>query len=195
VWSPRNGSLTVKTPGLVAVVAGLLVVTALAAACSSSSGGASSSSPTTSLLVTYGPQPTSSAKMICAAEARAEIRSALNATPTTVTPPTWRDHTYQCTYVYRNGSFTMSVKELPSIAATVDYFDTLKAQHRPEQDLALGQDGFVATDSTAVVRKDNKVLIVDVSKLPAAFGQPPQTQSTISESLAAVILGCWTGAS
>ena len=96
-------------------------------------------------------------------------------------------------YQYPSGSFDLSVKELPTIAATVDYFASLKAKFTGAQQLALGQDGFTSSDGTSVVRKDNKVLVVDVSKLPAQFGSPPQSRSVASQNIAITLLGCWTG--
>jgi hypothetical protein len=44
-----------------------------------------------------------------------------------------------------------------------------------------------------VVRKDWKVLLVDVADLPAQFGQPPTSSGDAAVSVADVILGCWSG--
>jgi hypothetical protein len=52
----------------------------------------------------------------------------------------------------------------------------------------------VTTDGSIVVRKDWKVLYVDVSHLPAEFGQPPQSAADAALGVAATILGCWSGA-
>jgi hypothetical protein len=159
----------------------------------SSSGDARSTVPTTTLVVTYGDQPTASAQMVCGADGQTALNTALNLTGLTVTTPTWVDHLYSCTYEYPTGSFNLSVKELPTIAATVDYFTALKAKATGAQQLALGQDGFTGADGTSVVRKDNKVLVVDVTKLPAQFGSPPQTHLQASTTIAVALLGCWTG--
>jgi hypothetical protein len=176
------------------VVTALLIATsAISLAACGGSNTSSSTTPTSALLVTYGKDPTQSAKMICAPEAQSEIDAALGVPTTAVTPPTWVDHVYSCTYEYANGSFTMSVKEFPTIRATVDYYDAQKPKHPIAQLLELGQDGFVSRDTTAVVRKDNKVLMVDVSKLPAHFGTPPENHAAVSAAIATVILGCWTG--
>jgi hypothetical protein len=159
----------------------------------SSSGDARPTAPTTSLLVTYGAQPTASAQMVCGSDGQTALNTALNLTGLHVTTPTWVDHFYSCTYQYPSGSFTLSVKELPTIAATVGYFTALKAKYTGAQRLGLGQDGFTGTDGTSVVRKDNKVLVVDVAKLPTQFGSPPQTHLQVSQTVAAALLGCWTG--
>jgi hypothetical protein len=98
-----------------------------------------------------------------------------------------------CTYQYPGGSFALSVKELPTIEGTVDYFTSLKAQHTAGEQLALGQDGFLTTDGMSMVRKDNKVLVVDVSNLPVPFGTPPLSRRDTSLAIAFTILGCWIG--
>ncbi len=182
-----------RLSGLLIAVVTAAVAGGLLAQCSSSSTPAATTTTPTTLLVTYGAQPTVSAKMICSPEVQIDLAGALNTQAKSVTKPTWVDHVYSCTYMFASGSFTMSVKELPSIPATEAYFASVKAQHTVAQKLPLGQDGFVATDGTASVRKDNKVLIVDVSKLPAQFGAPPQDRGGNASTIATVILGCWTG--
>jgi hypothetical protein len=165
------------------------------AQCSSDSGAQSASpniSPTT-LLVTYGDQPTKSAQMICNTDGQEAIDTAFNLVPPKVTAPTWVDHLYSCTYQYDSGSFDLSVKELPSIPETVDYFNSLKAKSTATQPIGLGQEGFETSDDMSVVRKDNKVLVVDVSKLGSQFGTPPLTRSDASLTIATALLGCWTG--
>jgi hypothetical protein len=144
-------------------------------------------------VVTYGDQPTASAQMVCGTDGQTAINTAFHVTGLVVTTPTWVDHLYACTYQYPSGSFDLSVKELPTIAATVDYFASLKAKFTGAQTLALGQDGFTSSDGTSVVRKDNKVLVIDVSKLAAQFGAPPQTRTVSSQVIAVTLLGCWTG--
>jgi hypothetical protein len=44
-----------------------------------------------------------------------------------------------------------------------------------------------------VVRKDWKVLVVDVAALPAQIGQPPTSSGEAAVTVADVILGCWNG--
>ena len=57
--------------------------------------------------------------MVCGPEGQQAINAAFNVTGLTVTTPTWVDHLYSCTYQYPSGSFDLSVKELPTIDATV----------------------------------------------------------------------------
>jgi hypothetical protein len=165
---------------------------------SSSSGAKSTTTQNTDPSVTAKPAgatPSESAQMICATEAQRDIAESLGVTPTRVTTPTWVDHVYSCTYEYPNGSFTMSVKEMDNLAQTKAYFDELGTKlGRQPGSIALGQGAFATTNGSMVVRKDFKVLLVDISKLPDQFGQPPQKRSDVALSAAAVLMSCWTGA-
>lgn len=133
--------------------------------------------------------------MVCAREAQTELVASLGVTPVQVTTPAWSDHVYSCTYLYAPGTITLSVKELDSAKQTTSYFDALGARlgRRPGR-LAVGQGAYVTNDGSVVVRKDWKVLLVDVSQLPAQFGQPPQSAADAGLTVAATILSCWSGA-
>jgi hypothetical protein len=182
----------------------ILSITVLAvlivAACGSESPPAASP-PTTNALKLSSPSyekakpyPSTSAKMVCEAEVRGDIAKSLGAPATKVTTPTWKDHLYSCTYVYPNGSFVLSVKELSSEKQTTDFFNRQKQKLGFKDELnGLGQGGFAAKNDDVVVRKDYKVLTVDVTKAPKAVGAlaPNMTRSDIAASVAAVIMTCW----
>ena len=132
--------------------------------------------------------------MVCRPKAQSEIASALGVTPVTVSTPTWVDHLYACRYEYPDGVMTLSVKELSSWAQTVGYFRGLGNQYGKTRSLAnLGQGAFSERDGSVVVRKDWKVLIVDITGLPAQFGAPPTSSGFVAVTVADVILGCWDG--
>jgi len=133
--------------------------------------------------------------MVCAPEAQNEIAGTLGVPATQVTPPTWIDHLYSCTYEYPNGSFVVLVKELDNLSETIAYYNATRARlgARPGP-LALGNAAFVATDGSIVVRKDFKVMTVDVTHLPQQFGSPPQDRSDAGLSVAASVMNCWSGA-
>jgi hypothetical protein len=133
--------------------------------------------------------------MICAPEARKDIDAGLGVPSTQVTTPTWIDHQYSCQYQFAGGAISTSVKELDSQAATTSYYDGLGQTlgHQPG-DLTLGQGAFITTNGSVVARKDWKVLLVDVSQLPEQFGTPPLNHSDVAVSVAATIMGCWSGA-
>ena len=186
----------------------LLAVGALAislAACGGSSknnsssqqpGGNNATGTTVHVAKVASNAPSESAMMICD-EAVPEI--AQNLGVKTVKPPkstaTWTNHIYACDYVYPNGTMRLAVKEMSSPDETTAYYDQLAATLGKKTDLqGLGQGAFVTKDGSVVVRKDYKVMEVDSSKLPAQFGVPPDTRENDAINVAAVVMGCWTGA-
>lgn len=142
-----------------------------------------------------GPNPSESAQMVCAPEAQSELASALGATTTAVTEPTWVNHDYSCRYMYPDGSMAMSVKELSSRAETSAYFASLRAQlGEAERLTGVAQGAFVTTNGSLVLRKDYKVLLVDTSELPEPFGNGYKTRDQVAVGVGMTVLGCWTGA-
>jgi hypothetical protein len=183
------------------VLGGCVAASVLVAACGSSSPSRTSQSPRSSVTdpsITAKPAgatPSDSAVMVCAPEAQREIAATLGLSPTQVTPPTWNDHVYSCTYQFPDGYFVLSVKELDNANETVAYYDAFRARlgERPGS-IALGNGAFVTTTGSVVVRKDFKVLLVDTTHLPARFGTPPQDRPDAGLSVAATVMSCWTGA-
>ena len=140
-----------------------------------------------------GKSPSAIARMVCAKEAAGEIAQVVGA-KASVTAPTWADHLYSCGYHYRKGTMVLSVKELSSWTETYAYFDKLaKTLHKTSQVKGLGQGAFVAGDGSVVVRKDWKILLVDISGLHGMVGSPPNPRNTVALDAAAVILDCWSG--
>jgi hypothetical protein len=141
-----------------------------------------------------GPGPSESAKMICQPEAADEIAAAIGVQPNQPPASSWANQVYSCRYTYPTGVMVLSIKELSDGAATAAYYTAAQnalPSHTTVQ--VLGQDGFVGPDGSTYVRKDFKVLRVDVSALPATFGQPPEPRADAAFTVAAVIMSCWTG--
>jgi hypothetical protein len=139
-------------------------------------------------------EPSVSAKMICEAEVIDDLAGLFGLKPIAPVTPTWNDHVYACTYEYRGGNLTLSVKELVDRPATDEYFGSLAEQLGKSDDInGLGEGAFTTKDDSVVVRKDFKVLLVDISELPAEFGNPPDSSDNIALNVASVIMGCWTG--
>jgi hypothetical protein len=139
--------------------------------------------------------PSATAKMICAHETQTELAAVLGVHTTQPVVPAWTDHLYSCRYAYHHGFMVLSVKELSSQAQTDGYFTSLAHRlgqaQRPQ---ALDRGAFFTTrNHSVVVRKDYKVLLVNVSGLPARFGAPPSTRADIAIKVAATIMDCWTG--
>jgi hypothetical protein len=140
------------------------------------------------------PTPSASARMVCEKEGQVEIAAALGVKGRVATP-TWnkQQHLYSCTYAYPNGKIVLSVKEMSSADETTAYFNSItKKFGTGNQLIGLGQGAWVLKNSDAVVRKDYKVLLVNVAGIPARFS-PLLRRSDASTSIAAVIMGCWKG--
>ena len=169
-------------------------------ACGSSGSGAQSPSTTNPFANASwekaGPNPSISAKMVCSKEAQDDMAATLGIEAKSVTEPTWvrKDHLYSCTYVYPRGKLVLTVKELSNEAETTDYFESIVRKYGTTQDLkGMGQGAWVLENGDVVVRKDYKVLLVDVTGIPERFA-PAMGRSDVSVSIGAVIMGCWTGA-
>ena len=178
----------------------LVSLLALGACGSSSPPEASTKTTTGATPVTYEPagvNPSKSAKMVCESEVAGDLAEALGVKATKVTKPTWKDHVYSCTFVYPKGSFVLSTKELVSEKTTTDYFNMLKQKLGFKANLyGLGQGAFVAKNDDVVVRKDYKVLLVDVKNVPKGTGTfvPAMVRPDVATNVASVIMNCWPGA-
>lgn len=140
-----------------------------------------------------GRGPSQIAKEVCAQKAQTEIGDALGM-HAVVSAPTWNDHLYSCTFQYPSGAMVLSVKELSSWSQTYGYYDELaRSLHRTTTVYELGQGAFRVRNGSMVVRKDWKVLLVNVQGLPAQFGSPPTTTPEVALTVAGVILACWHG--
>lgn len=178
---------------------GLVLILALGA-CGGSSV-KSSAAPTTvggkrPMLEVAGSEPSASSRMICAVEGKEEIAASVGVDISRPLVGNWSNHLYSCDYVYGGElAMTLSVKELSNASETTAYFDMLGAKLGRMRALqGLGQGAFQTRNGSTVVRKDYRVLLVDDSRLPAQFGKPLSPRQDVSLSVAATIMGCWTGA-
>ena len=131
--------------------------------------------------------------MVCASDAQREITRVLGVSAHVATP-SWVGHLYSCRYEYPDGAFVLSVKELSSWPQTYSYFHSLGRVMGDTGALGnLGQGAFTASDGSVVVRKDWKVLLVDIAPLPGQFGKPPTSRADVAYTVASIILGCWAG--
>jgi hypothetical protein len=132
--------------------------------------------------------------MVCSSKNQGEIANALGETAQ-VQAATWVNHVYACRFNYgSNASLNLSVKELSSWRQTFSYYDSLRSQLGSSGGLnGLGQGAFQTTAGDVVVRKDYKVLLVDIAGLPSQFGKPATPSSDVAVTVADVILGCWSG--
>jgi hypothetical protein len=159
----------------------------------------SGSTPTTLYSTTLqapepaGKNPSAIAIEICSETAQSEIQHVLGVAAD-VSTPTWSNHEYTCRYQYPNGSFVLSVKELSNWSQTDAYFKSMGKSVGNTGSLAnLGQGAFTTADGSVVVRKDWKVLFVNIGPLPAQFGKPPTSKADVAYTVADIILACWAG--
>ncbi|MHB8680858.1 MAG: hypothetical protein ACYDA2_02030 [Acidimicrobiales bacterium] len=170
-----------------------VAVLAVAAAACGSSAGSGAGTTTTRPPQPAGATPSAISRMVCSDKAEQEIAAPLGVSAT-VSTPTWVGHTYACQLTYPNGTVRLSVKELSSWAQTYAYVDQLGTTLGNKGAISgLGQGAFTTANGSVVVRKDWKVLLVDISGLPASFGQPPTSAADVAVTIADVILGCWAG--
>jgi hypothetical protein len=172
------------------LAAALLALTA--AGCASTAGNQPpAAAPVASASSTGG--PSAAARMVCGAEAGADLARALGVRPVQPPAASWADQLYTCRYGYPSGVLVLSVKDLPDAAGTDAYFGSARKALSPALSLpGLGEDAFSGPDGSVYVRKDFKVLHVDVAGLPAQFGQPPHARANVAFTVANVILNCWT---
>jgi hypothetical protein len=131
--------------------------------------------------------------MVCQLKTQKELARVLGV-KATEGPRTWIDHRYSCPYLYPNGKFVLSVQELSSWGQTLSYYHSLGRRLGDARSLAnLGQGAFQTTNGSVVVRKDWKVLLVNVASLPDQFAVPPTSSGDVAVTVADVILGCWAG--
>jgi hypothetical protein len=138
--------------------------------------------------------PSAAAKMVCEAEAQEEVAKALGMTASAPATGSWAAPVYTCGYVFPAGPMVLSVRELTSAAETTAYFTSAQnAATSSTKVPEVGDAAFAVADGSVYVRKDFKVLYVDVSKLPAFLGQPPISRAAAGVRVAGVIMSCWVG--
>jgi hypothetical protein len=169
----------------------LALVALVAAGCTTGSGSATNAKIAVPLPAGNSPSPIS--LMVCSSRATKEIDAALGE-KTAVDQTSWVDHRYSCRFAYPAGSMVLSVKELSSWSQTIGYFDSLSTALGTSQTIpGLAQGAFQTTDGSMVVRKDWKVLEVNISGLPAQFGVPATSSGNVALRVAYLIIGCWAG--
>ncbi|MFC1412598.1 hypothetical protein ACEZCY_26760 [Streptacidiphilus sp. N1-12] len=136
--------------------------------------------------------PSDAAHIVCTDTAETQITGALGIDVTKPLAPTWTGRTYSCRYVFSTGSMRLSVKDLPDQAATTAWFTSLRTAAPGSTTLGgMGEGAFQEPNGNVVVRKDNAVLVVDVTALPATVGLPVRPRATAARTVAQTVLICW----
>jgi hypothetical protein len=151
--------------------------------------GAISASPTTAA---QG-RPSAAELMICAGETRSDVAAVLGLKAKPSTTSSWRNHVYTCTYRLPMGNFVVSVKQSSDRAAAHTFFEAGRSKLPGARKLdGLGEGSYGANPGTVVLIKDNDVLTVDATRLPAVFGSQQSKRFDFAYEIASDILGCWT---
>ena len=139
------------------------------------------------------PPPSDATKMVCENQAQSDIAVTIGARPTAAPIPTWKDALYTCVYRYDSAQMVLSVKELTDLPSTDSFFSSTRSRLAgTDTAYAVGEGSFAEPGGSVWVRKDDKVLHVDVSGLPPTFGQPTRPKSAIALVVAGTIMACWT---
>ena len=95
---------------------------------------------------------------------------------------------------YTDGDFVLTVRELSSWSrhcSTSPPRASNRAGPTPSPIWARARSR--PNNGSMVVRKDWKILTVDISGLPARFGKPPTSRGDVAVTVADLILACWAG--
>ena len=134
--------------------------------------------------------------MVCGPEIVGDVATILAAPPAPATA-TWADHLYTCTYHLAPGTLVLSVKESADAASANTYLTALQRRLGSTTPLTgsegLGNPGFQDAGGNVVVLKDDKILRVDATGLPAMSGPSKLSRSDVAYEITTDILGCWTG--
>jgi hypothetical protein len=139
--------------------------------------------------------PSDAALMVCGDQPMDRLTSILDLDSKPHTVNNWADNTFTCTYHLTEGALEISVREAKDQASARTYFDAMQAlakDAKPIHGLAnLGFPAFETADGSAVFLKDNFVLQVDATDLPATLGPESITRNALAYQLSTTILACW----
>jgi hypothetical protein len=138
--------------------------------------------------------PSPQAEMVCLPEAQQDIQDLIGVVPTAVGPIQYANHTSTCRYAYANGAFTLVVQDLPNDITTARTYETLAAKLGRVEKIDLPDaEAFTTNDGSIVLRRDTKVMLVDVAQLPGTFGNPPSPRADAARLIMKAVLNCWVG--
>lgn len=190
----RHLRLAAAGPGAV----GLAALAVLLAGCGGQSAAPSSAPTGPSLgpaVITALPDaPSPQAEMVCAPEAQQDIQDLIGVVPTAVGPVQYANHTSTCRYAYPNGAFTLVVQDLPNDITTTKTYEALAGKLGKIDSIDLPDaEAFTTNDGSIVLRRDTKVMLVDVALLPGTFGSPPSPRADAARLIMKAVLNCWVG--
>lgn len=140
--------------------------------------------------------PSASAKLICESEINGNIALLAGVHGQIPTTSSWINSLYTCSYRLSGGPLLLSVKELSDATAAHNYFDQLQKTLPPTQQLhglaTLGFPAYGTGNGIVVFLKDNDVLEVDATQVPAHVGSQGESRNDLAYTAATDVLACWT---
>ncbi|MGK3647146.1 hypothetical protein [Pseudarthrobacter enclensis] len=139
--------------------------------------------------------PSDAALMVCGDQPKDALTSilGLDAPPHTVND--WANNTFTCTYHLSAGNLVISVQEAADQPAALTYFEAMQALAKDAVTINglanLGFPAYETPDGSAVFQKDNFILHVDATNLPANLGPDNITRNALAYQLSTTILECW----
>ncbi len=138
--------------------------------------------------------PPDTALMVCGEDISTQVVQVLKLDGPPKTDSDWTGSVYTCTYHLPMGDMVLSVQVAEDDAAAGDLLEADRAEHAPTVELSgLGEQAFGTPAGVTVVLKDNEILTVDATRLPAVFGDNDQHRTDLANEIASDVLGCWTG--
>lgn len=139
--------------------------------------------------------PSAAALMVCGDQPMDRLTSILDLAEDPHTISDWAGDTFTCTYHLEEGALEISVQEAPDNSMALKYFDAMQALSTDATSIEglanLGFPAFETSDGSAVFQKDNFVLHVDASDLPATLGPENISRNALAYQLSTTIIACW----
>lgn len=137
--------------------------------------------------------PPATAQMMCSDDIKSKVVQVLKLSGPPKTVDTWAAPVYTCTYSLPMGQMVLSVAVAPDKATAGRDFDALPSKLPGSSPLnGLGERSQGTPNGTVEVLKDNQILTVDTTALPAVFGPEGQKRTDLAYEIASDVLGCWT---
>lgn len=186
----KSAQTTKPSSGRHAPFTAVLVLTALVlVGCGSANASSAKSRSGVTIAATGSEDASSPADEICERMTRDNVANQLTVGRLDGAPVRTKTGSItRCTYRISGGSLVMTVDERGGVASALQSFATSKlAATAPVKVPLLGTEAYTAKDGTTVTVKDDKVLTVDPTGLPAG-----NDRTQIAQSLSFEILTCWT---
>ena len=139
--------------------------------------------------------PSPQAEMVCQPEAQQDIQDLIGVVPTAVGPdPVRQPHLDVPLRLRRTARSPSSCEDLPNDITTTRTYEALAGKLGRVEKIDLPDaEAYTTNDGSIVLRRDTKVMLVDVTQLPGTFGNPPSPRGDAARLIMKAVLNCWVG--